>query len=101
MHDDLGLYLDSHWYHYRVGGFPLSLNAHVLILRSISFTGALLTRFFLGFVSWFMSLTRVRLQLESPDRSRLPFSLVHYSSYLNGINGTNWDYGPLYCTAVV
>ena len=79
-----------------------SFTVHVLIraaLRSSSFTGALLTRFFLGFVSCFMSLIRACQRLEPPDRLKPPSFPVHCSSYQSGISVTNLAYGPLCCIA--
>lgn len=66
-----------------------------------SFTGALLTRFFLGFVSPFIFLDRCdRIELYL-SRLKLHCSPVLCSSCRNGTSVRNWDYAQPCCIAGV
>lgn len=66
-----------------------------------SFTGALLTRFFLGFVGPFIFFDRCdRIELY-PSRLKLHFFRVLCSSCRNGTSVRNWDYAQPCCIAGV
>lgn len=79
--------------------FILSPNtcAEINNLLPYSFTGALLTRFFLGFVGPFISLDRCdRIELYL-FRLKLHFFPVLCSSCPNGTSVRNWDYAQPCC----